>query len=291
MDREKLDSASLQALRYVQNMDGVHGWLQPEAARSIVCLHGAQQRAGVRGSVAEIGVHHGKLFILLCLLRNAGEIAVGYDLFGQQEQNIDRSGKGSLEVLRNHLRDMSVSASHVKLITANSLELTGARIVRDSESPVRLFSIDGGHTADITRNDLSIAAEAIADDGVVILDDFFNEAWPGVSTGTAQFLRDHPKAIVPFAIVGNKVFFARTAEVADAFRQALARSTIVAEHLQSKGSEFFGYPVFVGADARTVLRVSPRLARLIHRIGLLSRPQVLAQRIKRKIRRRSEPGG
>jgi hypothetical protein len=38
---------------------------------------------------------------------------------------------------------------------------------------------------------------------VIILDDFFNEAWPGVSTGTAQFLRDNPKVIVPFAILGK----------------------------------------------------------------------------------------
>jgi hypothetical protein len=284
MDLEKLDSPSAHALRYVQNMDGVHGWLMPEAARCIVCLHDAQRRNGVRGGVAEIGVHHGKLFILLCLLRNEGEIAVGYDLFGQQDQNVDRSGKGSLEVLRDHFRDMNVGTSHVKLITANSLELTGARVVSDSESPIRLFSIDGGHTADITRNDLSIAAEAIADDGVIILDDFFNEAWPGVSTGTAQFLRDNPKVIVPFAILGNKVFFARTGKVADAFRQILSQSKIVAGHLQCKGSEFFGYPVIVGHDARTVLRVGPKLALLIHRVGLLGRPHVLAQRIKRKIR-------
>jgi methyltransferase family protein len=284
MNFEKLDSASARALRYVQNMDGVHGWLLPQAARCIVCLHDAQRRNGVRGSVAEIGVHHGKLFILLCLLRNEGEIAVGYDLFDQQEQNIDRSGKGSLEILTDNLRHMNVGTSHVKLIAANSLQLTGARVMSDSESQVRLFSIDGGHTAEITRNDLSIAAEAIADDGVIILDDFFNEAWPGVATGTAQFFQDNPKVLVPFAIVGNKVLLARTDAAADAFRQVLSRSEMVAERLVRKGSEFFGYPVFVGYDATTVFRVSRRIGVLIHRVGLLSRPRVLAQRIKRKIR-------
>jgi hypothetical protein len=284
MNLENLDSVSAHALRYVKNMDGVHGWLQPEAARCIVCLHDAQRRNGIRGSVAEIGVHHGKLFILLCLLRNEDEIAVGYDLFGQQDQNIDNSGKGSLGILRDNLRAANVGTSNVKLITANSLELTGARVLRDSGSPVRLFSIDGGHTADITRNDLSIAADAIADDGVIILDDFFNEAWPGVATGTAHFLRDNPGMLVPFAILGNKVFFARTDAVADAFRRILSQSKIVTERLVRKGSEFFGHPVFVGYDARTVLRVSPRIGLLIHRVGLLSRPQVLAQRITRKIR-------
>jgi hypothetical protein len=229
-------------------------------------------------------VHHGKLFILLCLLRNEGEIAVGYDLFDRQDQNIDASGKGSLEVLRHNLRYMKVGASHLKLIPANSLELTCARVLRDSESPVRLFSIDGGHTADITRNDLSIAAEAIGDDGVIILDDFFNEAWPGVATGTSQFLRDNPQMIVPFAILGNKVFFAKTDGAANAFRRILAQSGLVAKHSHSKDSEFFGHPVFVAYDARMVFRVSPKIGLLIHRAALLGRPHVLARKIARKVR-------
>jgi hypothetical protein len=79
-----------------------------------------------------------------------------------------------------------------------------------------LFSIDGGHTAEIAHNDLSIAAESIGADGVILLDDFFNEWWPGVATGTSQFLRDSPSTIIPFAIVGNKVFFAKTKKMADA---------------------------------------------------------------------------
>jgi hypothetical protein len=284
MYMKKLDSTGVQALRYVKNMDRVHGWLLPEAARCIVCLDDAQRRNGVRGSVAEIGVHHGKLFILLCLLRNEGEIAVGYDLFGRQDQNIDASGKGALEVLRDHLQHMNVDASGVKLITANSLDLTAAGVLGDSESPVRLFSIDGGHTADITRNDLSIAAEAIADDGVIILDDFFNEAWPGVSTGTAQFFRDNPQKLVPFAILGNKVFFTRAQAVADAFRQMLWQSKMMTEQLERKDSELFGHPVLVAYDARPVFRVSPRMGLFIRRAGLLGRPRVLAQSIKRKIR-------
>jgi len=188
------------------------------------------------------------------------------------------------------LRQMDVGTSHVKLIAANSLQVTGARVMSDSESRVRLFSIDGGHTAEITRNDLSIAAEAIADDGVVILDDFFNEAWPGVATGTARFFQDNPKMLVPFAVVGNKVFFARTDAAADAFRQILSRSEMVAERLVRKDSEFFGYPVLVGYDATTVFRVDRRIGVLIHRVGLLSRPRVLAQRIKRKIRLRRVRG-
>lgn len=281
---ERAAPADSPALRYLQVMDRVHGWLLPVAARCILCLHQTQQHDGVRGSIAEIGVHHGKLFILLCLLRNDGEIAVGYDLFDRQAENVDKSGKGSLDRLNDNLRLMNVSTRHLKLITANSRELTSDIVLRESEGPVRLFSIDGGHTAEITSNDLSIAAGAISQHGVIILDDFFNEAWPGVATGTFQFMRDHPETIIPFAALGNKVFFAKTARAADTFRNALLHSKTLSEHLRSGVSEFLGHPVFIGYDPRLAVRVGPGIELFLKRISLLKSPRILAQRIKGKVR-------
>jgi hypothetical protein len=45
----------------------VEGWLRTEAALAIAALSERQHALGVEGSTAEIGVHHGKLFILLYL--------------------------------------------------------------------------------------------------------------------------------------------------------------------------------------------------------------------------------
>jgi len=286
MDSKKPNSFSARALRYLEQMDEIEGWFTLEAAWCTVCLNDAQQRNGTRGSVVEIGVHHGKSFILLCLLRSQEETAVCYDLFERQDENIDRSGKGNLAILIRNLQYAGISQSHLKLITANSLDLTGAIVRRDAESPIRMFSIDGGHTAEITRNDLSIATEAIADDGVIILDDFFNESWPGVATGAAQFIRDYPKKMVPFAVVGNKVFFAKTDRAAESYRQILSKSNILAEHFAIKISEFFGHPVLVGVDARKAIRVSPKLWLLIRRVSFLKSPRVLAGKIARRISRR-----
>ena len=53
---------------------------------------------------------------------------------------------------------------------------------------MRLFSIDGGHTAAITEKDLQTAAECLVDGGAVILDDVFNEAFPAVSEGLLSYL-------------------------------------------------------------------------------------------------------
>ena len=43
----------------------------------------------------EIGVYHGRSFLPLCALRNAGETLVAIDCFDQQEFNVDESGVGN----------------------------------------------------------------------------------------------------------------------------------------------------------------------------------------------------
>ena len=65
----------------------VEGWLSPLGLTFIDALESSQRQHGVTGHVAEIGVHHGKLFILLSLLgthllveREHGVAAVLYQL-------------------------------------------------------------------------------------------------------------------------------------------------------------------------------------------------------------------
>jgi hypothetical protein len=43
----------------------VAGWLEPGAAEMIVSVDRAQRQRNVAGNVAEIGVHYGRLFVLL----------------------------------------------------------------------------------------------------------------------------------------------------------------------------------------------------------------------------------
>src|SRR5262245_20325013 len=72
----------------------VEGWLTPLAAEALVDLAGIQKRLEIRGPICEVGVHHGKLFILLHLLTIAPEASVGWDLFERQGENVDQSGRG-----------------------------------------------------------------------------------------------------------------------------------------------------------------------------------------------------
>jgi hypothetical protein len=191
----------------------VEGWLEPEAAQ-LIATFGQWQNVG--GNVGEIGVHHGKLFILLHLLRRPGERSVAVDLFELQELNVDRSGRGDRAVFEQNLRTFAGGTEGVTIASADSTTVKSDDLLNMAGGRFRLFSVDGGHTAAITESDLTIASESLVDGGLLILDDYFNQAWPGVSEGTNRFLSSSP-TFIPFGSGHGKMYFT-TSDYAAAYR-------------------------------------------------------------------------
>jgi Methyltransferase domain len=196
----------------------------------------AQLEAGIQGHFAEIGVHHGKLFILLALLARSQERGVAIDLFEQQHLNPEGSGRGNLDAfMKNCARyaDPSVVVLH----EGDSTKLASRDVIDLAKGPIRLFSVDGGHTGAIAYHDLETAEGALADRGLIIVDDCFNEAWPDVSTGFHRFFAK-PRRVVPFAVGRNKTLLT-TPNAADGYKRALLNcGTSIEER------EFLGCPVY-----------------------------------------------
>jgi hypothetical protein len=207
----------------------VDGWLHTEATRVVIALTERQRSLGIAGGIAEIGVHHGKLFILLYLLGQASEKAVAIDLFEDQHLNIDNSGSGDLAKFRRNL-DRHADSARLVLHQGNSMDLTGAILTR------RFVSVDGGHTAEITAHDLATAEAAIAEGGLIMVDDVFNEQWPGVGDGVRRYFERRPN-LVPFAIGANKTYFCRPSH-RDIYHDAAATAASTAT-----ATEFLGQPV------------------------------------------------
>jgi hypothetical protein len=187
----------------------VKGWLLAGAARSIVLLSEEQKRAFLSGGVAEIGVHHGKLFILLYLLSSEDETAVAIDLFSDQHLNVDHSGAGDLEQFKHNLR-RHADTKRLVVHEGDSMQLTAKRLLELGHGLFRLISIDGGHTAEITQHDLATSEGALAEGGIIILDDCFNEMWPGVTDGVHHYFSE-ARTIVPFGLGAGKTFFSHKA--------------------------------------------------------------------------------
>lgn len=206
----------------------VNGWLRPGASDAVVLLSSEQRRLTLAGGVAEIGIHHGKLFIVLYLLTQTGETAVAIDLFSQQELNIDHSGAGDLERFRKNLCKYA-DADRLVIHEGDSTKLTPADLVRLGNGPLRLISIDGGHTPEITAHDLATAEGALVEGGIIILDDVFNESFPGVSQGVYRYFSE-PRSIIPFAIGAGKTLFCHPAFAAQYKTPLRAMEAKVSEH-------------------------------------------------------------
>ena len=194
----------------------VDGWLNLVALHAIVQFSNIQKEESIAGPVCEIGVHHGRLFILLHLLTRSEEWSVAWDLFENQCENPFDSGRGDLQKFKENLARFGCDLNRISIYTKNSLALNAAEAIEACGGNPRLFSVDGGHTADITYNDIQIAAKSICDCGIIILDDFFNEAWPGVAEGASKYLIEN-NDLYPIAILGNKVMLTNSPEAADMY--------------------------------------------------------------------------
>lgn len=194
--------------RYLERgIDEVHGWLSHYSARFISDLILCQKRKGVTGAFGEIGVHHGKLFILLQL---ATEDSWGFaiDIFEDQHLNIDKSGMGDRKRFENNLSKWAPNHPKITMFQRSSLDVLPEEIL-ESVGECQFVSIDGCHTAECTLSDLKLGEKILLPEGIIAVDDCFNEQWPGVATGVAKYCLDESTLLRPFAISPNKVYLAR----------------------------------------------------------------------------------
>ena len=188
---------------YLESLDQVDGWLEKTTASIISRLLRYQTEIGMRGDVLEVGVHHGRLFLLLALCTVEGERAVAVDLFEDQHLNDSLSGRGDREILERNIRRYAPEAT-VEILRANSMDL-GQEFIK-SHLGLRFISIDGGHTREIACNDLKLAEQLLASGGIVALDDIYRTDWSGVTAGLHKYYMDGGR-LIPFALTPNKALF------------------------------------------------------------------------------------
>lgn len=197
----------------------VCGWLQRVDAEIIGSILAFQHQNKIAGSCVEIGVHHGKSFIPLCMALRNDELALCIDLFDEQSKNLDASGKGDKAKFDKNLGRFRIDTSQVRVFAGSSVDVTPGYILRQV-GQVRFFSIDGGHWRSIVRNDLQLAEQTLSDGGVIALDDYCRSDWPDVTYGYSLWQNETKSDIVPFASGSNKLYLCRK-DHAPEYRAAL----------------------------------------------------------------------
>lgn len=218
------------------DMHRVAGYLRTLDARIFSAVLAAQKADGLVGSVVEIGVHHGRSFILMALHRQAGESALAIDLFEDDEMYSDAGGPGRFGHFHENCRRLRVELSSDEVLKGSSLDLTPDDVLSRA-GRARFFSIDGGHGYEHVANDLALAQEVVLDDGVVVVDDFASPFWPEVTFATYDWLRGSGADFAPFAITQTKLYLSDRQQ-SSRYREALAADPRLVARIGPEGHCF-----------------------------------------------------
>lgn len=211
----------------------IDGWLYIKALRLIDFFDKCQDALEVRGHIGEIGLYFGKLFIFLYLMAREGENVVGVDLFPKEEWE---------KTFHRNMTRYAYPEKQPIIVKSDSLEVTAEQLLDLAGGPYRMFSVDGGHKMEHALNDLRLANAVLSEGGIVLLDDYFDPSFPGVSEATNRFfLEDDGVRIAPFLICGNKVFLSTKGQ-AQAYREA-ALSTLNPDEVEITEAVFHGETV------------------------------------------------
>lgn len=213
----------------------VEGWLGDRMSQIVRVLGTILDTNGVRGNIAEFGVHHGLFLFLLNALRNDDEECFAIDVFDYQHLNVDHSGSehfrhadrgpqvvsGSLAAFQSHLGALlGPQRRYFRIVQRDTLSFSTVEAAElFGKLGVKMFSIDAGHTVQHTCNDLHLAQEVLVSGGIVALDDYMSVHWPEVTEGFYRFMDSRNRRLKPFLCFQNKLFLTTVSEQAACLQQ------------------------------------------------------------------------
>jgi hypothetical protein len=183
----------------------IPGWFYPDDVFLFNWLLRDQARHGVSGDLLEIGVYHGKSAVVVGAHLRPGEKFTVVDLFetapddqANLEENLDQYGGLVRAAFERNYRRFHGALPDVVQGHSSS--------VRDHVSPhtVRFLHVDGSHLYEHVRADAEAAQLLLAEDGVVVFDDFRAEHTPG--TAAAVWEAVTTAGLKPFALTEHKLY-------------------------------------------------------------------------------------
>jgi len=211
---------------YRQGFPSIFTQSHADALDNLLRLDRMLWEFGADGGVSEIGVLDGGFFIAMHNLMLRGCISLAIDVFDLADYQLDPAGIGfgraQLPRFRANLAAWAIRPWAVVLVEQDSMTITPMQRVEllHTIGFVKFFSIDGNHTEAQTWNDLEIAGALTAIDGIIIVDDYPNGAWPGVKTATSRWLIEHEW--MPLLEDTNKLYLAHRT-MHEAYKAALGR--------------------------------------------------------------------
>lgn len=211
---------------YEARVDSIEGWYWWREFNPVLETLNSYQQSVIAerpmGNIGEIGIHHGKSFLALASLAQAGEELLAVDCFGHQEFNIDHSGLGNRAMFESHAKSVLTvgQLSSLNILEMDSNKLTDKDMELANGLKFRFFSVDGSHTTEATYRDLNLVSKHLHHHGFIIVDDYWHQkdSWIGVKHGTDKFLKEHTELTPVYlsrVLDGNNKMVLANADIAD----------------------------------------------------------------------------
>jgi predicted O-methyltransferase YrrM len=181
--------------RFQKESAQVPGFVTPESIAIWDFLLAEQQREQITGGLLEIGVYYGKSAIMLAIHARPEEELVLVDFSDFADQ-----AAVNIHKFKNE---------RVRMIKAESSSSACWALTKDQKHSFRWIHIDGDHKAKTVENDLRLAGQLLAEDGIICVDDFFNARYPQLTFAVNQFLLTESSKFKMFLCGFNKAYIAR----------------------------------------------------------------------------------
>ncbi|GAA2828865.1 class I SAM-dependent methyltransferase [Kitasatospora sp. CM 4170] len=169
--------------------DAIPGWFFQVDQEAFGHFLAAQTAAGRTGDILELGAYLGRSAVLLGDHLQPGERLTVCDLFDSEAGDAENAAEMAMSYRKTLTRtafEANYLAFHPELpeiVQAPTSVLADGRIPAGS---CRFVHIDASHLYEHVAGDIEVARAALADEGLVALDDYRSEHTPGVSAAVWQ---------------------------------------------------------------------------------------------------------
>ena len=225
---ESIDQNKLN--HYLTYMHLIKGWFYKESAELFIWIDYIHKVNNIKGNILEIGTFHGKSAVLLGLLAKNETVGL-CDIFRTQEDK---------KAATKHINGFFKDQEFIKIYHKSSNDLSASE-----SNNCRLFHVDGDHSYEQAYKDLKLASKSIVEKGIIIVDDFFNIYYPGVTEAVSKILAED-KTLSPLIIGFGKLFVCKTEHhewYIDQLNKTENHKFISNSLLQIKEEEFFNHKI------------------------------------------------
>lgn len=241
-------SGMSQLERYFSAMDHMEGWFNRESAAIMSMFMDNQTSNGISGNALEIGIWEGKSAALIAAhLDASSETMILVDPF------INKNRDKIIENFRAAGANTTEGTVILEQAYSDDVLRDPARL--EKWGRYRLVHIDGGHSGSSVYNDLEIANLTLLRNGLVIVDDVFNPAYPQVTEAVYKYMHSRPYDFSIFLIGFNKAYLCRP-NAAPAYRTPVKRDIV--DFLKNHGFDCTLYKFSSDFDG-SAFGIGPRL--------------------------------